>query len=84
MSKDLEIIKKLERQIGRELISRHIDSLWRSHSYTVDKNKNVIGLNLSDLKLFDISILQELKNLTRLYLAPIYSRIFALLRNQRI
>ncbi len=58
MAKYLEIIKKIEGQIGRSLYSR----------YSIDEKNNIIGLNLSWLKISDLSSLKDLKNLTELYL----------------
>jgi len=57
VSKDMEIIKELEKKIGIKL-----------HRYFMDKNKKIILLELVGMGISDISFLQNLKNLTELYL----------------
>ena len=59
MSKDLEIIKELEKKIGERLDRR----------YSIDENENIIILDLSGLKISDILCLKDLKNLTELNLS---------------
>jgi Leucine-rich repeat (LRR) protein len=56
VSKDLEIIKELEKKIGNKL----------DHYYSIDENENIIGVNLSRLEISDITSLRDLKNLTHL------------------
>ncbi len=57
MSKDLEIIKEIEKKIDIKL----------DHRYDIDENENIIGLNLYSLEISNISSLKDLKNLTHLY-----------------
>ncbi|UCH96823.1 MAG: leucine-rich repeat domain-containing protein [Candidatus Aminicenantes bacterium] len=67
MSKDLEIIKRFEKQIGITLKEQPIEKLRIRGSYSLDRNGNVTGLNLRRLRrldLIDISPLKELKQLT--------------------
>jgi internalin A len=67
MSKDLEIIKRFEKQIGITLKEHPIEKLRIRGSYSLDRNGNVTGLNLRRLRrldFLDISPLEELKQLT--------------------
>ncbi|MGD2089377.1 MAG: COR domain-containing protein [Candidatus Aminicenantes bacterium] len=66
MSKDIEIIKELGKKIDKNLSGRYsMDGMYG--------NKNIIRLNLSWLKISDITSLTHLKNLT--YLDLQYSQI---------
>ncbi|KAF5435535.1 hypothetical protein C5S35_10775, partial [Candidatus Methanophagaceae archaeon] len=70
MPTDLEIIEQLENKIGGKL--EHLERIdFRSFTsgYTIDDNKNVIGLTLYRTQITDISELKELTNLTHLYLS---------------
>ncbi len=68
MTKDLEIIMQLEKEIGYKL--QKLSKKWyknhNSNVYCIDKNDNVILLYLDrgNFKSFPITIL-ELKNLTQ-------------------
>ncbi|UCH98273.1 MAG: leucine-rich repeat domain-containing protein [Candidatus Aminicenantes bacterium] len=68
MSKDLKIIKRLRKKYGISLEKVDTENIWKSQTYVVDENNNVIGLNLIGLKLSDISVIEDLKSLTMLYL----------------
>ena len=72
MFTDLDIIKQLEQEIGQKLEQISLDkvtSWYRKNGYAVDKNNNVIGLNLDKLELCTIpNALINLKNLQRLSL----------------
>ena len=72
MAQDLQILKQLGKQIGTKLkpVESEVVFGWESRgSLAIDKNKNVVGLNLYDSGITDISVLQELTNLTRLDLS---------------
>jgi small GTP-binding protein len=54
MANDLELIKKLEKEINKKLkmvLFSEIDSA-QTPSYSVDKNGHINGLNLDDIKLY--------------------------------
>ena len=66
MSKDLKIIKEIKKIIKKKISHVDLEDLWENErTYSVDENNNVIGLNLDDCKLSDISALKELNNLTK-------------------
>ena len=69
MPTDLQIIEQVEKAIGKKL--RHVEQIdFRSpiSGYTIDDNKNIIGLSLYGTQITDISVLKELTNLTQLNL----------------
>ena len=69
MSKDLEIIKELEKKLRKKLVQLDIKQLYGGlNGFLTDKKERVIGLNLYYLELSDISGIKELKNLTHLNL----------------
>jgi small GTP-binding protein len=69
MSKDLEIIKELEKKLGKRLINLDIKKFYGGlNGFVTDKKERIIGLNLYYLEISDISGIQELKNLTHLNL----------------
>ncbi len=68
MPTDLQIIEHLEKAIGKKL--RQLEQIAAGiNGYTIDDNKNIIGLSLYGSQITDISALKELKNLTSLYLS---------------
>ncbi|MGR3311596.1 MAG: hypothetical protein ACUZ77_12590 [Candidatus Brocadiales bacterium] len=67
MSKDLEIIKKIEKELGSEL-ERVDKEDFRFGSYCTDDKNNIINLDLHNLKISDISALKDLQKLTYLSL----------------
>jgi len=69
MSKDLEIIKELEKKLRKKLVQLNTKELYGGlNGFLTDRKERVIGLNLYYLELSDISGIQELKNLTHLNL----------------
>jgi len=69
VAKDLEIIKEIEKIIGKELEQITLDKITGfENGYMVDENERVIGLNLDYSKIPDISFLKDLKNLSHLSL----------------
>jgi small GTP-binding protein len=69
VSKDLEIIKELEKKIGIKLEQSNIDEITgTTNGYAIDENENIIGMNLWLSKISNISSLKDLRNLTHLYL----------------
>ncbi len=69
MSKDLEVIKELEKKLRKKLIQLDIKKLYGGlNGFVADRKERVIGLNLYYLELSDISGIKELKNLTHLNL----------------
>jgi hypothetical protein len=59
------IIKKLERMTGKRLRQLDIaDIPLADNGYVVDKKRNIVGLNLCDAKLKDISFLKDFPHLT--------------------
>lgn len=68
---DLKIIKKLEKDIGKKLESIKLEEVFHSNNgYVLDKKKQVIGLNVSALKLSKIpGRVLDLKHLTHLSLS---------------
>jgi internalin A len=75
MGNDLEIIKQIEKQVGKILEQMAIeDVMLKIYSgYATDQDENVIGLNLYNTKISDISLLTDLPYLTHLKL--IYNQI---------
>ena len=68
---DLDIIKQLEQEIGKELKQTSLDKISGSYNngYAVDENNHVIGLNLDKLELLTVpDALLSLKNLQKLSL----------------
>ncbi|WP_353572749.1 hypothetical protein, partial [Candidatus Albibeggiatoa sp. nov. BB20] len=65
---DLDIIKQLERKIGKQLQEISLDKIAsRSNGYAVDKDKNVVGLNLDKNEFYAIpNIIVLLRNLKKL------------------
>ncbi len=58
---DIEIIKLLERNIGKKLKPITFrDILSSKNGYTLNEDRKVIGLNLSNLEISDIEILKDL------------------------
>ena len=81
MAKDLEIIKRLEKQIGEKLYRFPIEQTYgSSNGYAVDENQRVIQLNLYNVGLSDISGIKELKYLTKLDLSD--NQIWNLIRDK--
>jgi hypothetical protein len=72
MSKDLEILKKIEKKLGIELEKVDKELFKKEHPArgycTDDDDNNIMGLDLFQLKISDISALKDLQNLTRLSL----------------
>ena len=69
MSKDLEIIKKIEDQIGLKLVLlEEFDSSNIKRGYLLDKKDQVVGLQLDEVKIQDYSFLAELGHLGELWL----------------
>jgi internalin A len=69
MTRDVDIINQLERKINKKLSSSKLDNIiYDSNGYVVNESKNIVGLNLYQLEISDISFLKNLKNLTQLYL----------------
>ncbi len=64
-AEDLKVIKRLEKQIGMELIQKDHNGCWPDRGYTIDENGNVFGLNLYHT---EISCLKEFTHLTVLSL----------------
>ncbi|MFC2146554.1 COR domain-containing protein [Acidobacteriota bacterium] len=65
-SRDLEVIKKIEKQIGRKLEQLYPEHIYEKNCYSINENGDVIGLNLMDIELSNISPLKELTQLTAL------------------
>ncbi|TAK59812.1 MAG: TIR domain-containing protein [Bacteroidetes bacterium] len=68
---DVEIIKKLEKIVGKKL--HLLKQMWEGNGYTVNDDKKVTGVNLQDCELKELkdiaSALIVLTNLTDLYLS---------------
>lgn len=63
------IIKRLEKKIGIELKKIELKYIYRAtNGYAIDERGNIIGLNLYNVKISDVSPLRELTALTYLYL----------------
>jgi len=70
MARDLEVIKKLEKDIGRKLRRLKPNETFRALSgYTCDRNENIVGLYLKSTQIADISFLKDLSYLTELDLS---------------
>jgi hypothetical protein len=71
MSKNLEIIKELELEIGFKLRKEEIETVWNTDGYQVNANNNVVALSLYQKGLKKIpQKIFEVKNLAVLYLVP--------------
>jgi internalin A len=70
MSKDVAIIKEIEKNIGKELELLPLDEIYyhENNSYAIDESGRLTGLNLNECQLTDLSPLQGLSRLTRLSL----------------
>jgi internalin A len=63
------IIKDLEKKINNQLIQLNIGDIFDvTNGYAVGGRGNIVGLNLSDIKLADISFLKDFHHLTHLNL----------------
>jgi len=69
MSKDLDIIRHLEKQLYINLPQFKKIDLFDERGYVIDEQGNVTGLNLKATKISDISALAGLTNLNKLYLS---------------
>jgi hypothetical protein len=68
MPTDLEIIKELEKEIGKELAQlEQIDFIIGTNGYLIDDNKNIRGLSLYGNIITKIIELKKLKNFNRKY-----------------
>jgi small GTP-binding protein len=63
-----EIIKELEETFGTKLNKEEISNIWKNKSYSMDQQEAVIGLNLRNLNITDISLLASFTALKELYL----------------
>ncbi|NIM11825.1 MAG: hypothetical protein GTO45_06875, partial [Candidatus Aminicenantes bacterium] len=70
-SRDLEIIKQLEQQVGKKLKQMPLEEIMPSatNGFAIDENSNIIGLNLYNSNISDISFLRDLTHLTHLKLS---------------
>jgi small GTP-binding protein len=57
MADDMELIKQLEKEIGGKLKQVEFDGLWRDKVFSMNKNGNVNGLNLDNMKLQKIPLI---------------------------
>jgi hypothetical protein len=64
---DLEIIQQLEQEINRKLEKVSLNDIWRKSTYAINKNNNVISLNLYEINIntfpnliFSLNKLQKL------------------------
>jgi len=70
MPTDLEIIAQVEKEIGGKIEHlKQIDVRSSAGGYTIDDNKNVIGLSLYGTQITEISVLKGLTHLTQLDLS---------------
>lgn len=70
MNEDLEIIDSLKYKTGRSLRRLYLEDIFSyEQGYTIDKNRNIIGLNLNDCGLIGGGIIGRLKYLTHLDLS---------------
>jgi hypothetical protein len=68
MPTDLEIIKELEKEIGKELTQlEQIDFIIGTNGYLIDDNKNIRGVSLYGNIITKIIELNKLKNFNRKY-----------------
>jgi small GTP-binding protein len=64
------IIKKLEKKTNKELKQLDIENIvGLTNGYAVDGSGNIVGLNLYDANISDISFLKDFHHLTVLYLS---------------
>jgi small GTP-binding protein len=71
MPTDLELIKKLEREIGRNLDKREFQNIemYSQQGFAINDNENVIGLNLDEIRLAPLPVtLSKFQNLEKLRL----------------
>ena len=69
MSKDLEIIEKIEAQIELKLaLLEKFDLSNIKRGYLLDKKDQIVGLQLDKVEIQDYSFLSELEKLTQLTL----------------
>ena len=70
MTKDLEVIKELEKAIGKKLEQKPLGKImdYGGNGYAVDGNDFVIGLNLDKSNISDLQLLNQLTRLTHLSL----------------
>ncbi len=67
--KEFESLNQLEKKLGQKLPELPLDKIWRStNGYSGDDQGNLIGLNLFNLKLADISFLGDFPRLSHLNL----------------
>ncbi|MGD2086001.1 MAG: COR domain-containing protein [Candidatus Aminicenantes bacterium] len=68
MASDLELIKKLEKEIGKELIQLEFENIWlhKNNGIFIDKSEYVKGLNLDGIPsvTFPLSEFQHLETLS--------------------
>ena len=69
MEKNQQIIEKLKKEVGKKFKQLSLYKITNENGYSIDKNENIIGLNLESLRISDYSFLKELKNLTTLELS---------------
>lgn len=79
---DLDVIKTVEKHINEPIKQCELDEIMNASarcSYVIDARQQVIGLNLQNCQLSDISWLKKLKHLSKLNLSlnPI-EKVFAL------
>ncbi len=68
MANDLDIIKELEKTIGKNLKQIPLEKIWGNNGYAVDDTGFVIGLNLDDCSITDLLFLTQFTRLTILSL----------------
>lgn len=67
--KDLDILEELEELLYMKLESTDLDNIiYESNGYALDEKNNIIGLNIFQSEIADISILEDLPHLTHLCL----------------
>jgi small GTP-binding protein len=65
-----EIIKRLEKQTGKELKKLDIENIFGiTNCYVINESGNIVGLNLYKVKISDISFLKDFLHLTHLDLS---------------
>jgi small GTP-binding protein len=71
MSKDMEVLNRWEKETGKKLKRASLGKIAKEYEigYTIDENEKIIGINLFNSGISDISFLKELKNLTTLDLS---------------
>ncbi len=67
---DLELIKQIEERIGKRLVERKLESVmeYGNNSYVLNEQQRLIGLNLNNCKLADITFLSQFTQLQSLSL----------------